>query len=106
VPGEDKTGISISKADFEGGSPRLGDMIARNPQNHADQWLVAAQYFADNFEPSVEPKIYCDDVTDLATFRRWLMHRQLPPGAGTDYIGWLDPKQVLEQFDAAMRGQH
>jgi len=26
-------------------------MIARNPKNHADQWLVAAKYFADNFEP-------------------------------------------------------
>jgi hypothetical protein len=25
-------------------------MIARNPKNHADQWLVAAAYFADNFE--------------------------------------------------------
>jgi len=31
--------------------PKAGDMIARNPKNHADQWLVAAQYFADNFEP-------------------------------------------------------
>jgi hypothetical protein len=26
-------------------------MIARNPANHAEQWLVAAAYFADNFEP-------------------------------------------------------
>jgi hypothetical protein len=25
-------------------------MIARNPKNHADKWLVAAAYFADNFE--------------------------------------------------------
>ena len=33
------------------GSPKPGDMIARNPKNHDDQWLVAAQYFADNFEP-------------------------------------------------------
>jgi hypothetical protein len=44
-------GVSISKADLDAGSPKLGDMIARNPKNHADQWLVAAQYFADNFEP-------------------------------------------------------
>jgi hypothetical protein len=28
-------------------------MIARNPKNHADQWLVAAKYFADNFEPTL-----------------------------------------------------
>jgi len=26
-------------------------MIARNPQKHADKWLVSAKYFADNFEP-------------------------------------------------------
>lgn len=50
--------ISISPTDILGGSPKLGDMIARNPNNHDDQWLVAAQYFADNFEPispAVEP---------------------------------------------------
>lgn len=50
-PGETLDGrVSISAADKETGSPRLGDMIARNPKNHADQWLVAAAYFADNFE--------------------------------------------------------
>jgi len=37
--------------DTKAGSPKLGDMIARNPQNHADQWLVTAAYFRDNFEP-------------------------------------------------------
>lgn len=50
-PEEDMTMISVSVPDAEAGSPRLGDMIARNPKNHADQWLVAAQYFRDNFEP-------------------------------------------------------
>lgn len=43
--------ISVSAADLEAGSPKAGDMIARNPNNPDDQWLVAAQYFADNFEP-------------------------------------------------------
>lgn len=42
--------VSVSQADKHAGSPKAGDMIARNPKNHADQWLVAAQYFADNFE--------------------------------------------------------
>lgn len=42
--------ISISDADKDNGSPRIGDMIARNPKNHKDQWLVAEQYFKDNFE--------------------------------------------------------
>lgn len=48
--GEDANCFSISSHDFLAGSPRQGDMIARNPKNHADQWLVSAQYFADNFE--------------------------------------------------------
>ena len=42
--------VSVSKPDRDAGSPKAGDMIARNPKNHSDQWLVAAQYFADNFE--------------------------------------------------------
>jgi hypothetical protein len=54
VPGEERFEefnlISISGPDRDAGSPKPGDMIARNPKNHADQWLVAAQYFADNFE--------------------------------------------------------
>lgn len=51
VPGETLAGVSIAPVDKAVGSPKFGDMIARNPQNHADQWLVSAQYFADNFEP-------------------------------------------------------
>ena len=51
-PGEDTIGISITAVDREAGSPKAGDMIARNPKNHDDQWLVSAQYFADNFEPA------------------------------------------------------
>jgi hypothetical protein len=51
VPGEELTRVSISDTEKEAGSPKEGDMIARNPKNHDDQWLVAAQYFADNFEP-------------------------------------------------------
>lgn len=53
VEGEDLSDrVSVSAADRDAGSPKLGDMIARNPKNHDDQWLVAAQYFADNFEPA------------------------------------------------------
>ena len=50
-PGDDMTGISVSEEDKKAGSPKIGDMIARNPKNHSDQWLVAATYFTDNFEP-------------------------------------------------------
>lgn len=42
--------ISVSEPDQKNGSPRSGDMIARNPQNHEDMWLVAEKYFSENFE--------------------------------------------------------
>ncbi len=49
-PGESMERISVSASDMEAGSPKSGDMIARNPKNHGDQWLVARAYFDDNFE--------------------------------------------------------
>ena len=43
--------VSISAADRENGSPKEGDMIARNPAKRDDQWLVSKDYFEANFEP-------------------------------------------------------
>ena len=51
TPAFDMSRVSVSAPDREAGSPTAGDMIARNPKNHDDQWLVTAKYFADNFEP-------------------------------------------------------
>lgn len=48
VNGEEVT-VSISEADRKNGSPKIGDMIARNPENHKDQWLVAKNYYLENF---------------------------------------------------------
>jgi len=45
--------VSISEVDKLNGSPKEGDMIARNPKNHEDKWLVAGKYFKDNFEEIV-----------------------------------------------------
>lgn len=36
--------VSVSAPDREAGSPKAGDMIARNPANHDDQWLVVIIY--------------------------------------------------------------
>jgi hypothetical protein len=44
-------GVSISAEDSKAGSPKVGDMIARNPKNHDDRWLVAQEYFKENFAP-------------------------------------------------------
>jgi hypothetical protein len=49
IPGEPMQSISISEQDRAAGSPKQGDMIARNPKNQNDQWLVSEQYFKDNF---------------------------------------------------------
>ena len=49
--GEPLEGVDISTADREAGSPKPGDMIARNPANYDDQWLIAKDYFEANFEP-------------------------------------------------------
>ncbi len=43
--------VSISEADLKAGCPKSGDMIARNPKKHDDQWLVEKSYFEDNLEP-------------------------------------------------------
>lgn len=49
VPGEDMTCISVSPEDV----PEDGGMIARNKDNHADQWYVAKDFFRRNYAPVV-----------------------------------------------------
>lgn len=41
--------LSISEADKEKGSPKKGDMIAVNPDDYSDIWLVEKEYFENNF---------------------------------------------------------
>jgi len=55
-PEMDMAGVSISEADTQNGSPKVGDKIARNPKNHNDRWLVAEKYFIDNFEALYQPE--------------------------------------------------
>ena len=45
----DMTGVSISEDDKNNGSPKQGDMIAVNPTNTLDKWLVSKQFFEDNY---------------------------------------------------------
>lgn len=45
--GESLSGVSVNAVD----TPRIGGMIARNPENHSDQWYVAEEYFLANLEP-------------------------------------------------------
>lgn len=41
--------VAVSPVDQAAGSPKERDMIARNPANHADKWLVSRDYFLANF---------------------------------------------------------
>lgn len=42
--------VSISEADKENGCPKEGDMIALNPKDNKDRWLVAKEFFEENYE--------------------------------------------------------
>ena len=42
--------VSVSPADKANGSPKQGDMIAVNPKNATDMWLVAREFFEANYE--------------------------------------------------------
>ncbi len=42
--------FSISEEDKKNGSPKKGDMIAINPKNSRDMWLVSEKFFKDNYE--------------------------------------------------------
>lgn len=50
VPGEDLTGVSVNAED----TPELGGMIARNADNHKDQWYIGKEFFRKNYLVSGE----------------------------------------------------
>jgi len=50
VPSLVMDGIRVSDADKLNGSPKDGDMIAFNPKDDTDRWLVAAKFVDDNYE--------------------------------------------------------
>ena len=46
IVGEDMQEISVSDMD----TPEVGGMIARNEDDHTDQWYVAKDFFKKNYE--------------------------------------------------------
>ena len=55
VPGEPVT-YTVNPVDVEAGSPKEGDMVARDPRDHNAQWLIPKAYFDANFEAMPESK--------------------------------------------------
>ncbi|WP_019025346.1 MULTISPECIES: hypothetical protein [unclassified Thioalkalivibrio] len=102
IEGEDLAGkVSISREDELNGSPRPGDVIARNPDNAA-QWLINAAEFQEKFEPcpddqpqrlpagwQVAPMEPDPKMTSAATgipenMAQWPVHRQ--DGEWQDFV--------------------
>lgn len=45
VPGESMEGVSVSPGDH----PVTGGMIARNSEDHSDQWYISPEFFDQNY---------------------------------------------------------
>jgi hypothetical protein len=51
-PGIDMAGVSVSDADKANGSPKTGDVIARNSDGDPkDRWLISQATFERTYEP-------------------------------------------------------
>jgi len=48
IPGEDLKAQGISV--WDGDTPEVGGMIARNPKDPKDQWYVAKAFFEHNYK--------------------------------------------------------
>ena len=44
-------GVSVSPVDIEKASPKDGDMIARNPLDPNDRWLISEEDFRHLYRP-------------------------------------------------------
>jgi len=88
VPGEDLAGISVNAEDV----PTLGGMIARNPENHKDQWYVAKKFFEKNYRRPVlttERELALMGAAPLAFFsEQWMDADGNPAGGVTTGMGF------------------
>jgi len=50
VPGEDMTGITVQPTDADAGSPKDGDVIARDSIDYTKMWVITAEVFRNNYE--------------------------------------------------------
>lgn len=50
VKGELNDVFYINNEDLKNGSPKEGDMIARNPNDHDHKWLVTSKDFLKSYE--------------------------------------------------------
>jgi len=102
-PGFDMTDVAVSEADRKNGSPKQGDKIAHNPANHADHWLIAADYFAANFEPLNAPSHPAPLPAEVAGL---LDEARVVLGAKTDLslVLGIEVRDLIRDLTAYVRG--
>lgn len=49
APNPDKHHITIDNNAIKNGSPKLGDMVAREPKKHMSMWIIHRDHFIKNF---------------------------------------------------------
>ncbi len=105
VPGEDLAHVSVGANCTAAGGPVAGDWIARDPYNHADQWIVLASYFDEHFTRATYGMRKAERLAELAgstraklaerivelerhsrNLSRNLRVRAMSPAAGIDQI--------------------
>ena len=84
VKGEDLKGISVGN-DIK---PAVGGWIARDPDNHKDQWYVAADYYKANFAGITEEEIKIKEVNPNGLVSFGEAVEALKAGKRVCRVGW------------------
>ena len=104
VPWEESMEVndfSISLPDLNNGSPKAGDMIATNKDNPEDKWLVAKQFFNDNYEPANPISLSTKAEAIIFAADYAYSKANLDPGVPNVTIFKEPPSMVYEVFEAA-----
>lgn len=90
--------LAIGIADADAGHVLTGG--ARNPKNHADQWLVAQQYFRDNFIDLSAKRLMVDLIAIAGAVAQSTNNLMLAHYAG---MAAENHKEALDRIAKAVR---
>lgn len=90
--------VSISEADRLNGSPKVGDMIAFNPKDETDIWLVGEKFFNDNYEEATQKPLH-EEILDLLIKRSKMEHEYINPNFLQEINEALDIYFEIEDND-------
>lgn len=90
--------VSISEADRLNGSPKIGDMIAFNPKDKTDIWLVSEKFFNDNYEEATQKPLQ-EEILDLLIKRSKMEHEYINPNFLNEINNPLWSYYNIEDYD-------